>query len=72
MINQILKWVATLVTVLGALAVVYQLDPLNIYFLNGASILWVIWALRISEWSIVVVNVAMLLIYAWGLVLRVL
>jgi hypothetical protein len=70
MINSILKWVATIITICGALAVVYGVDPLNIYLLNGASLVWILWALRIREWSIVVVNTAMLGIYAWGLIIR--
>jgi hypothetical protein len=70
MINSILKWIATAITIAGALTIVYGLDPLNIYLLNAASLVWIVWALRIREWSIVVVNAAMLLIYAWGLIIR--
>jgi hypothetical protein len=72
MINSILKWSATLLTILGALAITYGLDPLNIYLLNLASILWIIWALRIGERSIIVVNAAMLVIYGYGLIIRLL
>ena len=70
MMNSILKWIATAITIGGALTVVYGIDPLNIYLLNGASLLWIVWGLRIREWSIVVVNTAMLVIYAWGLFIR--
>ena len=70
MMNSILKWIATAITIGGALTVVYGIDPLNIYLLNGASLLWIMWGLRIREWSIVVVNTAMLVIYAWGLFIR--
>ena len=72
MMNSILKWSATVLTILGALAITYGLDPLNIYLLNVASILWIIWALRIGERSIIVVNAAMLVIYGYGLIIRLL
>lgn len=72
MMNSILKWLATLLTILGALAITHGLDPLNIYLLNVASILWIIWALRIGERSIIVVNAAMLVIYGYGLIIRLL
>lgn len=68
--NSVLKWFATAITIGGAIAVVYGLDPLNIYLLNGASLVWILWGLRIREWSIVVVNVSLLAIYAWGLIIR--
>lgn len=72
MMNSTLKWSATLLTILGALAITHGIDPLNIYLLNVASILWIIWALRIGERSIIVVNAAMLVIYAYGLIIRLL
>jgi len=69
-INSLLKWTATILTILGALAISYKLDPLNIYLLNAGSVFWIIWSLRIREYSILAVNVVMMLIYAHGLVLR--
>ena len=69
-INSALKWTATLFTIVGALAVTHNWDPLNMYVLNIASVLWVWWALRIRELSIVIVNVSMLAIYAYGLLIR--
>lgn len=69
-INLVLKWLATVVTIAGALTVSYNIDPLNIYLLNLACVVWIAWGWRIREWSIVTVNVSLLLIYAWGLVLR--
>jgi hypothetical protein len=70
MINTVLKWTATVVTILGALAVTWSLDPLNIYLLNLASVLWIVWGLRIREWSIVVVNASLMAIYIYGLIIR--
>jgi hypothetical protein len=70
MINTILKWLATVLTIAGALAVSYNIDPLNIYLLNIACVLWIVWALRIREWSIFTVNAVMLVIYGHGLFMR--
>jgi hypothetical protein len=69
--NSIIKWTATVITVLGAVAVANSWDPLNIYLFNAGSILWVWWAVRIKEPSIIVVNVAMLLVYLYGFVIRI-
>ena len=69
-INNFLKWIATILTILGALAISYKLDPLNIYLLNVGSVFWIIWSLRIREYSILAVNVVMMIIYAHGLIIR--
>lgn len=68
--NSALKWLATILTIAGALAISYQIDPLNMYLLNIACLVWILWGVRIREWSIVTVNVVMLAIYGHGLVMR--
>jgi hypothetical protein len=72
MINTCLKWLATAVTIAGALAVSFHWDPLNIYLLNLACVVWIAWGWRIREWSIVTVNVSLLAIYLHGLGMRIL
>ena len=69
--NNIIKWTATVVTIMGALAVANKIDPLNIYLFNVGSILWLWWAIRIKETSIIVVNLAMLLVYGYGFIARI-
>ena len=69
-INSVLKWLATVLTIAGALAISYHIDPLNMYLLNLACIVWILWGVRIREWSIVTVNVVMLIIYGHGLFMR--
>jgi hypothetical protein len=69
-LNNFLKWTATILTILGALAISYKIDPLNIYLLNVGSVFWIIWSLRIREYSILAVNVVMMIIYAHGLIIR--
>jgi hypothetical protein len=66
-----LKWVATLVTLAGALATALALDPLNIYLLNAGAILFLIWGILIKEKAMIAVNAGLLGIYVFGLMLRV-
>ncbi len=70
MLNNILKWTACFLTLAGALTTSLQIDPLNIYFLNVGSVLYLIWAIRIRELSLVVINAGLLLIYVVGLLHR--
>ncbi len=67
MLNFILKWVACAVTLSGALCTALRIDPTNIYLLNVGAVLYLIWAVRIREWNLIVVNVVLLLIYIIGL-----
>jgi hypothetical protein len=67
----ILEWSATAFTVAGALTTALSVDPLNIYLLNLGSILWLIWAVLIKRTSLIVVNSALLAVYVYGFVLRV-
>jgi hypothetical protein len=71
LIDTILKWVACAVTLAGATATAVQLDPLNIYLLNAGAVLYLIWSLRIREWSLVTINAGLLTIYLVGLFIRV-
>jgi hypothetical protein len=67
LLNFILKWVACAVTLSGALCTALRIDPTNIYLLNVGAVLYLIWAVRIREWNLIVVNVVLLLIYIIGL-----
>jgi 4-hydroxybenzoate polyprenyltransferase len=70
MINTVLKWVACAVTLAGALCTSLQIDPLNIWLLNGGAVLYLIWSLRIREWSLVTINFGLLAIYILGIIVR--
>ena len=70
MIDNVLKWVACAVTLAGALCTSLQIDPLNIWLLNGGAVLYLIWSWRIREWSLVTINFGLLAIYILGLVIR--
>lgn len=67
--NDIIKWTATAVTLAGALLTSLQYVPENIYLLNLASVIWLIWSIRVKENSLIAVNLGLLAIYAMGLFL---
>jgi hypothetical protein len=66
-VNDLIKWTATAVTLLGALLTSLQCVPENIYVLNLASVIWLVWAIRVKENSLIAVNLGLLGIYALGL-----
>jgi hypothetical protein len=67
MINSSLKWTACAITLAGALCTALRIDPMNIYLLNAGAVLYLIWSLRIREWSLVTINAGLLTIYIVGL-----
>ena len=67
MINTILKWTACIITLSGALCTALRFDLINIYFLNVGALLYLIWAIRIREVNLIVVNAAFLIIYMFGM-----
>jgi len=66
-LNFILKWVATAITLAGALLTSLDIHPLNLYVLNIGTIIWLIWAIRVKETSLIVVDIGLLACYAIGL-----
>jgi hypothetical protein len=68
--NWWLKWVACFITLAGALCTSLRIDPLNIYLLNAGAALYLLWSLRIKEWSLVSINAGLLIIYVVGLFLE--
>jgi len=65
--NNMIKWTATAVTLFGAFLTSLQFIPENIYVLNLASVIWLVWAIRVKENSLIAVNLGLLAIYAIGL-----
>ena len=65
--NDKLKWVACAVTLAGALCTSLRIDPLNVYLLNVAAVLYLWWSYRIKERSLMAVNAGLLGIYVLGL-----
>jgi hypothetical protein len=70
MLNNIIKWTACFVTLGGAIATSLAWDPLNIWLLNLGAVLYMIWAIRIREPSLITINAGLLLIYLVGAAIR--
>ena len=67
MLNNVLKWAGMALVIAGALCTSFRIDPLNIMLLNAGALVYMIWALRIREMNLVIVNAVLLAIYAVGL-----
>jgi hypothetical protein len=65
-IDNALKWVATFVTLAGAILTSLAVDPYNVYLLNAGAFIFLIWAVRIKDSAMVAVNAGLLTIYAVG------
>jgi hypothetical protein len=62
--------VATTVTILGAIAASVNVYPVSAILLNGGAALWLIVSWKWKEWSLIVINAALLTIYTVGLILK--
>ena len=69
--TNLLKWVATLITLGGALATALMIDPFNIWLLNTGALLFLIWGFLIKEKAMIAVNFGLLAIYVFGLIYRI-
>ena len=69
LVNKI-KWVATGITLGGALATTLALDPLNIWLLNLGALLFFVWACMIKDKAMMTVNCGLLTIYVFGIFFR--
>ena len=67
MLDNVLKWTGMALVIAGALCTSFRIDPLNILLLNAGALVYMIWALRIREMNLVIVNAVLLAIYAIGL-----
>ncbi len=67
-----LKWLATVVTIAGAICTSINLYPLGPALLNAGAFLWLIVAIKWREWSLITINATLLAIYTVGLVVKLL
>jgi hypothetical protein len=67
-----LKWLATLVTIAGAICTSINMYPEGPALLNVGAFLWLIVSVMWREWSLIVINATLLLIYSVGLVVKLL
>lgn len=66
-IDFFLKWAGCATVACGALATSLRVDPLNIYLLNAGAFIYLLWAIRIREANLIVVNGILLGLYMIGL-----
>jgi hypothetical protein len=66
-----IKWAATAVTLVGAIATALMYDPLNIYLLNLGAFLFLIWGVMIKDKAMITVNAGLLFIYIIGIMVRI-
>jgi hypothetical protein len=65
-----IKWIATAVTLGGALATTLMLDPMNIWLLNLGALLFFVWGYMIRDKAIMTVNFGLIIIYVFGIFFR--
>jgi hypothetical protein len=65
-----LKWLATVVCIIGAIFTSLNYYPLGPALLNLGALIWLVVAIMWREWSLIVINATMLLIYSIGLIVK--
>jgi hypothetical protein len=63
-----LKWIATVSLICGAILTSMDIRPWNIWAFNIGNISWVIVGIIWREWSLIVLNAGLTVIYAIGLI----
>jgi hypothetical protein len=69
-LNTFLGWLGCAFVCAGAVCTSFQIDPLNIVFLNLGALVYLIWSIRTKTWNQVVVNTVLIGIYAAGAIIR--
>jgi hypothetical protein len=69
-IANVFKWIATAVTLAGAICTALTIDPLNVILLNIGSALFLVWGVLIKDKAMILVNSGLLAIYAFGMFIR--
>ena len=67
-----IKWLATAVTIVGAILTSLNYYPAGPSLLNLGAFLWLIVSIMWREWSLITINGAILLIYSVGLAVKLL
>jgi hypothetical protein len=67
-----IKWIATGVTLFGAVLASLNIYPYSAIVLNTGAFLFLIWAILIRDRAMITVNAGLLLIYSAGLAIKLL
>ena len=70
MLDNILKWTACAVTLTAALLTSFELLTYNRELFAVGSALYLLWSVRIREANLIVINGALLAIYAVGIAVK--
>ena len=62
-----LKWLATAALIVGAVLTSMDIRPWNIWAFNVGNLAWIVVGIMWREWSLIVLNVGLTVIYAVGL-----
>lgn len=65
-----LKWLATVITTVGAIFTSINMYPLGPALLNLGAFGWLIVSIMWREWSLIAINATLLLIYSVGLLAK--
>ena len=65
-----IKWLATAVTIVGAVLTSLNYYPAGPATLNLGAFLWLIVSVMWREWSLIIINASLLLIYTVGLIIK--
>jgi hypothetical protein len=60
------EWAATLILIIGVALTSWNIYPANIYISALGNFLWLLMALYWKKWSLIVIQVFILLIYTGG------
>lgn len=71
-IEVILEWLATAITVAGAVCAALNIYPWSAVLLNAGALLWLIVSVMWRKWSLIAINTTLLAIYTTGLVIKLL
>lgn len=66
MLNSIVKNAGLITALIGAILTAFQITPINIYIANLGALFYAIWAWRVRDFNIFLVNVGLLVIYLSG------
>lgn len=63
-----IEWAATITLILGVALTSWNIYPANIYMSALGNFLWLLMALHWKKWSLITIQVFIILIYAGGIV----
>lgn len=62
-----LQWVATTLTLAGAVLTAIGYNPANMWCFNIGTVVWLVWSIRARNASLIAVNAGLLLVYTVGI-----